>query len=142
MDRSFRVPICGLAIALLVTGVLTSAGAQEPARGRDSDQTFQKETAQASPSFDQKKWMGTQNSYETFVEDDFVGGASQNLGNGQNSNVRENYFHLEHDFRRHTLLAFLVQGGLEYEDYQFGAPNDALFPDRLDTVSGDLGVDF
>ena len=107
-----------------------------------STTTFQTEAAQKSPSFQEKKWTGGQGSSETNLEYDYVGRGSQNLGDGENRNIDENYFDLRHQFLRHTLLAFLVQGGFEYQHMGFGVPNTALIPDRLDMLAGVVGIDF
>lgn len=102
---------------------------------------FQKETMQKAPSFQLKEWTGKQAAYETNVQYDYAGGASQNIGNGQNQKIDENYLDVRHTFMRHTLLAFLAQGGLEYQHMGFDAPNDALVPDRLDMVYADIALD-
>src|SRR6185295_18369977 len=98
--------------------------------------------AKQSPSFQQKKWTGRQGSYESYLEYDYVGRTKSNLGNGQNGKFDQNYFDFRHQFMRHTLLAFLVQGGFEYEHMGFGVPNTALIPDRLEKVTGIVGIDF
>jgi len=103
---------------------------------------FKKDTAKQSPSFQEKKWTGTQGSCETNVEYNYVGNASNNLGNGQNANIDEDYFDIRHQFMRHTLLAFLVEGGFEYQHLGFDSPIGSLVPNRLDTLIADVGIDF
>ncbi len=109
---------------------------------KKKEAAFQKEAETKSPSFQKKKWTGTQGSYETNIEYDYVGRASGNMGNGTNRNVDESYFDVRHQFMRHTLLAFLVQGGVEYQRMAFGVPNNALVPDKLDNLMGLVGIDF
>jgi hypothetical protein len=128
------------ALFLLGLGSLNLQAEDGNAKKQDSRE-FQKEAAQQSPSFQQKKWTGTQGSYETNLEYNYVGDASHNLGNGHNQDIHENYFEFRHQFMRHTLLAFLVQGGLGYQHQGFSVPNDALIPDRLDTASADIAID-
>jgi len=119
----------------------TDTAAPPTAEQKDKD-AFRKEAEKLSPSFQQKKWTGTQGTSETNVEYDYVGRASQNLGLGENRNIDENYFDVRHLFMRHTLLAFLVQGGFEYQHMGFGVPNTAFVPDRLDILTGIVAIDF
>ncbi len=104
--------------------------------------TFKKEAEKQSPSFQKMKWTGTQGASETNIEYNYVGRASQNLGFGENRNIDENYLDIRHQFMRHTLLAFLVQAGVEYQHMGYGVPNTALIPDRLDMLAGIIGIDF
>ncbi len=113
----------------------------KPLRAETSDAKFEKEACRKSPSFDLKKWTGTQASYESYLEYDYVGQASTNLGNGHNRPIDENYLDVRHQFVRHTLLAFLVQIGIEYQHLGFGVPNDALIPDRLDSLVSNIALD-
>jgi hypothetical protein len=85
-----------------------------------------------SPSFQAKRWTGTQAGYETNVQYDYVGKTSQNLGEGQNGRIDEEYFDVRHTFMRHTLLVFLAQVGFEYQHLGFDAPSGALIPNRMD----------
>jgi len=101
-----------------------------------------KQAEKESPSFQQKRWTGTKGTSETNIQYDYVGNADQNLGNGHNAGVDEQYLDFRHLFMRHTLLAFLVQGGLEFQHQGFGAPNNALVPQRLDSMVGIVGLDF
>src|SRR6476646_4834624 len=55
-----------------------------PSKTPSNEVQFKKKAAQESPSFQQKKWTGTQNASETNLEYDFVGPANSNLGNGHN----------------------------------------------------------
>lgn len=114
---------------------------QKPALTKE-EQNFNKEAEKQSPSFQQKMWTGTQGGYETNIEYDYVGRASTNEGHGENLNVDESYFDVRHVVMRHTLLAFLVQTGVEYQHMGFGVPNSALIPDRLDSLTADVGIDF
>jgi hypothetical protein len=107
-----------------------------------AEKKFQKEAQIKSPSFQQKKWTGTQGAYETNIEYDYVAPASSNEGQGVNHNFNENYLDIRHQMMRHTLLAFLVQGGFEYQHMGFDVPNYALVPDRLDSLVGIVGIDF
>src|SRR5262249_38182281 len=52
-----------------------------------------------------------------------------------------NYFDLRHVFMRHMLLAFLAQGGFEYQHLGFGVSRDALIPESMDTLALDVGLD-
>jgi hypothetical protein len=119
-----------------------SSGAANPADSSQPQTPFQKETMEQAPSFQAKKWTGKQGAYETNVQYDYVGGGSQNLGNGQNEDIDESYVDIRHEVMRHTLLAFLVQGGVEYQHMGFGAPHDSLVPNRLDSLVGDIAIDF
>ncbi len=102
---------------------------------------FQKEAMKKSPSFQANKWTGTVGAYETNVQYDYVGGASQNLGNGQNGRIDEEYVDVRQMFMRHTLLVFLAQGGLEYQHQGFNPPPGALVPNRLDMLYADIALD-
>ena len=106
------------------------------------DKEFQKEAQIKSPSFQQKKWTGTQGASESNVEYDFVGPGSTNEGNGVNHNVTENYLDVRTQVMRHTLLAFLVEDGVEYQHMGFDVPNNSLIPDRLDALMDEVGFDF
>ena len=103
---------------------------------------FQKEAMSKSPSFQSKKWTGSQMSYETNVEYNYIGGATQNVGMGADQKVSEEYIDIHQEFMRHTLLAFLVEGGIEYQHMGFGHPVNTLIPNRLDTLNFDVGFDF
>jgi hypothetical protein len=113
----------------------------ELASATPSERKFQRQQRKQSPSFQQKKWTGTQGAYESYLEFDYVAPASQNLGGGHNGRMAENYFDFRHVFMRHTLLAFLAQVGFEYQHMGFTAPNYAWFPDRLDEAIIDIGLD-
>ncbi len=102
---------------------------------------FAKEARKKSPSFQEKKWTGTQGTSETQVQYDYVGPASQNLGNGQNGRIDEHYVDMYHMFMRHTLLMFLVQGGFEYQHMAFDAPSSAFIPKQLHAINGIVGID-
>jgi len=54
---------------------------------------------------------GNTGAYETNVQYDYVGKTSQNLGNGQNGRIDEQYLDVRQTFMRHTLLVFLAEGG-------------------------------
>ncbi len=103
--------------------------------------SFQKETLKEAPSFQAKKWTGTLGASETNVQYDYVGGASQNLGNGQNGRITEQYLDVRHIFMRHTLLLFLAQAGFEYQHQGFDSPPGTLLPDRLDALNVDIALD-
>ncbi len=103
--------------------------------------TFQKEAMMESPSFQARRWTGTQAAYETNVQYDYVGRTSQNLGNGQNGRIDEQYVDVRQTFMRHTLLVFLAQGGVEYQHQGFDAPPGVLVPNRLDMLYGDIALD-
>jgi hypothetical protein len=111
------------------------------AQAAAAETSFQKETRQESPSFQEKKWTGTLGAYETNVQFDYLGGASQNLGNGQNGRIDETYLDVRQMFMRHTLLVFLAQGGLEYQHQGFGVPSGTLVPERLDMLYADIALD-
>jgi len=117
----------------------TSAVGDFSAHG--SQTPFQKEAMKASPSFQAKRWTGTLGAYETNVEYDYVGGASQNLGIGQNGRLHEQAVDVQQTFMRHTLLLFLAQGGFEYQHLGFDAPAGTLVPNRLDSLYGDIALD-
>jgi len=102
---------------------------------------FQKEALKKSPSFQAKRWTGTLGAYETNIQYDYAGGSSQNLGNGQNGRIDEEYLDVRDTFMRHTLLVFLAQGGFEFEHQGFNAPSGALVPDRLDKLDADIALD-
>jgi len=102
---------------------------------------FQKETMKEAPSFQANQWTGTLGAYETNVQYDYVGGASQNLGHGQNGRIDEQYLDVRETFMRHTLLLFLAQGGLEYQHQGFNPPAGTLVPDRLDMLYADIALD-
>ena len=114
---------------------------ETPDMKKEKDE-YKKKSRKMSPSFQEEKWTGTQGASETNVEYDYVGRASQNIGEGFNRNIDENYIDVRHQFMRHTLLAFLVQGGFEYQHMGYGVPNDVLVPDRLDMLAGIIGIDF
>ena len=103
---------------------------------------FEKEAKEKSPSFQQKRWTGTKGTSESLIQYDYVAPASHNFGNGQNGNIQEHYFDAYHLFMRHTLLAFLVQGGLEYQHMGFNPPASAFIPQRLDNAVGIFAIDF
>ena len=125
----------GLSLFLVVLG----AGSVHADK---SDTTSYQEESQAqSPSFQKNRWTGALGAYETNVQFDSVGGASQNLGNGQNGQIKEQYLDLHQTFMRHTLLIFLAQAGLEYQHQGFDSPPGALVPNRLDTLNVDIAVD-
>jgi len=114
------------------TGGFTTSKPQTP---------FQKETMKVAPSFQEKKWTGTLGAYETNVQYDYVGRASQNLGLGRNGPVDEQYVDVRENLMRHTLLVFLAQGGMEYQHQGFGVPSGVLVPQRLDSLYGDIALD-
>jgi hypothetical protein len=114
---------------------------EPPLATTPKDKRFLKEAQKKSPSFQEKKWTGTQAGFESFLEYNYVGGASQNLGNGHNEKVTEHYADVRHQFLRHTLLAFVVEGGLEYQHQGFSVPNMALIPDRLDEGIANIYID-
>jgi hypothetical protein len=103
---------------------------------------FRQEAQKKSPSFQEKKWTGSQGSYESTLAYNYVAPASSNLGNGQNKDLNEHYFNFEHEFMRHTLLAFLVGVGLQYEHVGLGVPAGGWIPDRLDTAVSHVAIDF
>src|SRR5437868_5759410 len=98
-----------LAVALCWSAAGAAEQAQTPAakkseerKKKREERKLVKEAAKQSPSFQQKKWTGTQAAYESYVEYDYIGRASQNLGEGHNRNIDENYLDLRHVFMRHT----------------------------------------
>ena len=135
-----------LAVLLLLSSPREARSDEIDPVGTPSQQkqepTFKDQASKESPSFQEKKWTGTQGSYETSIEYDYVGNASTNLGNGQNGNLGEDYVDIRHQFMRHTLLAFLVEGGMEYQHMGFNAAPENLIPDRVDSLVADVGMDF
>jgi len=103
---------------------------------------LEKKAEKESPSFQEKKWTGTQGAYESNLEYDYVPNTLSDLGNGHDRGINENYFDFRQLFMRHTLLAFLVQGGLEYQHTGFNAPNNSIIPGRLDNAMASVGIDF
>jgi hypothetical protein len=132
---------------VLLTGFCVSTAFSDdssessPAATTKEDRVFQKQQKKQSPSFQQKKWTGTQAAYETFLEYNYVAPAGQDLGTGADRGVNEHYFDVRHTFMRHTLLAFLAQIGFEFQHMGYNTPNNALLPDRLDEALMDVGLD-
>src|SRR5437660_1717799 len=117
---ALRITFRSLAAALAIGLAVAPARAADDALAQTpEDKQLLKEATQKSPSFQQKKWTGTQGSYESYLEYNYVGATSQNLGNGRNRDIDENYIDFRHEVMRHTLLAFLAQGGFEYQHTGF-----------------------
>lgn len=90
----------------------------------------------------QKKWTGTKNTFEFNSEYNYVPSGDQTLGNGRNERVPEHYFQVRQQMLRRTMLAFLAQGGLEYEHFAFESPDDSLIPHNLAKVDAFIALDF
>ncbi len=131
---------CIVLLVFLASPLLHADSSTLPAQKKE-DVQFAKEAARKSPSFQLKKWTGTQAAYETSVEYAYLGDADHNLGNGSNGKIHEHFLEVRHQVMRRTLLAFLVQGGLEYQHQGFSVPNDAFIPDRLDMLGGEVAID-
>jgi len=108
----------------------------------EAKKQFAKEATKASPSFQEKNGPGRRGRMKPTSNTTMSGPPAITLGFGENGNINENYLDFRHQFMRHTLLAFLVQGGFEYQHMGFGVRNNAQVPDRLDEALVCVGIDF